>query len=73
MSTEKEVSNWWNILLLFGGVFAVINLIRAFSKSPKEAHEQYEEIIAQKDKIIDEQQKTIERLLKYGRSERELE
>lgn len=59
--------------MIVGGIFAVINFIKAFRKPPKEAYEQYEEIIAQKDKIIEEQRKQIEKLLKYGRSNRELE
>lgn len=67
MSNEKEISSWWDWLMIFGGVFALINFIRAFRKQPKEAYEQYEEIIAQKDKIIAEQQRQIERLLKYGK------
>lgn len=57
MSNEKEISNWWDILLTLGGIFAVINMIRALRKPPREAHDQYEEIIMQKDKIIAEYEK----------------
>lgn len=60
MSNEREISNWWDILLTLGGVFAVINMIRALKKPPKEAYEQYEEIIIQKDKIIAEYEKKCE-------------
>lgn len=60
MSTEKEISKWWEWFMVVGGVFALINFIRAFRKPPKEAYEQYEEIIREKDKIIADYEKKIQ-------------
>ena len=76
MSTEKEISKWWDYLLMLGGVFALVNLVRALSKPTKDVKEQYEEIIAQKDLIIERQQHVINRqneLLKHDKSNSELE
>lgn len=59
MSTEKDISNWWDIFMVSGGVVAVINFIRAFKRQPKEVVDEFEKIIAEKDKIIERQEKQI--------------
>jgi len=50
----------WTIILTVFGFFGIINMIRYFKKPPIEAHEEYERIIDEKDKIIADQQRTIE-------------
>lgn len=61
MSTEKEISNWYDIFLLAGGVVAMINFVKAFRKQPTEVLDEFEKIIAQKDAIIAEQMRQIKR------------
>lgn len=73
MSTEKDISPWYDLFLLSGGVVAVINFIKAFKKQPKEVEIEYEKIIVEKDKIIERQQKQIEqyqRILGYDQRQR---
>jgi hypothetical protein len=60
VSTDKEISSWYDIFLLFGGIVAVLNFIKAFKKQPKEVESELEKIIIEKDKIIERQQKQIE-------------
>lgn len=70
MQEKNGISDWWNILLSIGGVFGLLNLVRAFRSAPKEAHEEYEEIIIQKDKIIAQLEKKVEqyqRLLEHDK------
>lgn len=64
MSTEKEISNWYDIFLLAGGIVALINFVKAFRKQPKEVSDEFEKIIAQKDAIIEEQMRQIKRYQK---------
>ena len=59
MSTGKDISNWWDVFLISGGIVAVINYVRAFKKQPKEVGEELERIIMEKDKIIERLEKQI--------------
>ena len=73
MSTEKDISNWWDVFLLSGGVVAVLNYIRAFKRQPKVVESELEKILREKDKIIESLEKRIEqyqKILEYDERSR---
>jgi hypothetical protein len=60
VQNNDGISNWWYVIFTIFGIFGIINVIKAFRAPPVEAHEEYEAIIAEKDKIIKELELTNE-------------
>lgn len=60
MQNNDDITNWWYALFTLFGIAGIINVIRLFRKPPVEAHEEYEKIIDEKDKIIRELETKIE-------------
>ena len=59
MQENNDVNIFWLILLTLGGIFGVVNIVKAFSKPQITGAEEYENIIAEKDKIIEILEKRI--------------
>ncbi|HVW99729.1 MAG TPA: hypothetical protein VHA52_04685 [Candidatus Babeliaceae bacterium] len=76
MQENNDVNIFWLILLTLGGIFGVVNIVKAFSKPQITGAEEYESIIAEKDKIIEVLEKRItqyQKIIENDNIRRELE
>lgn len=64
MQENNGVNTFWLILITLGGIFGVINFIRAFNKDEPTSAEAYEKIITDKDEIIKALEKKVEQYKK---------
>ncbi len=72
MQENEGVNTFWTILITLGGIFGIWNIVRAFSEPDEVLISEYKRVIAEKDKIIADYEKKIEKLL-YHDSRKDLE
>jgi len=56
-------NTFWTILVTIGGIFGIWNIVKAFNEPDEVLIAEYKRVIAEKDKIIKEYERQIERLL----------
>lgn len=59
MQENNGANVFYTVLVTLGGIFGIINIIKAFRSPVVLSNEQYENIIAEKDKIIETLEKRI--------------